>query len=131
MNITPSQIILYVNIFGLVVILIGFLIGVLRGTFKASYRIIVSLVIIVGLWFLTPAIFKWFINWNIGGLMARFGADSINNYEVTTIKDLLDFATKVILGLIEQTETGWTTYTGEIVIEETQIYGLLYGIPVR
>ena len=128
MNITPSQIILYVNIFGLVVILIGFLIGVLRGTFKASYRMIVTLVIIVGLWFLTPTIFGWFINMNIGSLMANFGSDTINDYQVTTIKDLLEFATEVILGLIEKTDTGWTTYTGEIVIAETQIYGLLYGV---
>ena len=107
MNITPSEIILYVNLFGLAVILIGFLIGFLRGTFKASYRIIVSLVIIVGLWFLVPTIFRGFINMNIGSLMANFGMDNVNNYQITTIKDLLDFASKVILGLIEQTETGW------------------------
>lgn len=128
MNITPSEIILYVNLFGLAVILIGFLIGFWRGTFKASYRIIVSLVIIVGLWFLVPTIFRGFINMNIGSLMANFGMDNVNNYQITTIKDLLDFASKVILGLIEQTETGWTTYTGDIVIEETQVYGLLYGL---
>ena len=89
---------------------------------------IVSLVIIVGLWFLIPSIFRGLVDKDISGLMTRFGAGTINNYEVTTIKDLLEFATKVILGLIEQTETGWTTYTGDIIIEETQVYGLLYGL---
>ena len=122
MNFTPSQITMYVNIFGLVVIAIGFLIGLMRGTFKATYRFLVSLVIIIGLWFLTPTIFSWFINYQIGGLMANFGASEVNGYEVTTIKDLLEFATKVVLGLIEQTSDGsWTTYTGDIVIAETQI----------
>ena len=128
MNITPSQIVMYINIFGLVVIGIGFLIGLLRGTFKASYRFVVSLVIIIGLWFLIPSIFKIFIDMNIGGLMANFGSNTINDYTVTTIRDALEFATKVILGLIEHTDTGWTTYTGDIVIAETQIYSLLYGL---
>ena len=128
MNITPSQITLYINIFGLVVIGIGFLIGLLRGTFKASYRLIVSLVIIVGLWFLIPTIFKAFINANVGTIMANFGMDTVNDYQVTTIKELLEFATKVLLGLIEHTESGWTTYTGDLVIAETQVYGLLYGL---
>ena len=129
MNFTPSDITMYVNIFGLAVIAIGFLIGLLRGSFKATYRFAVSLVIIVGLWFLTPTIFSWVTSYNVGTVMANFGASEVNGYEVTTIQDLLEFATKVILGLIEQTPDGsWTTYTGDLIITETQTYSLLYGL---
>ena len=128
MNITPSDIVLYVNLFGIAVLLIGFLIGFLRGTFKATYRFLVSLVIIVTLWLLTPVIFKWFIGFNLSSLMNSFGMATVNDYQVTTIKEALEFATEVILGLIEHTDTGWTTYSGDIVIAETQVYALLYGI---
>ena len=129
MNITPSQIVMYLNIFGLAVIAIGFIIGLLRGTFKATYRIVISLVIIVGLWFLCPTIFAWLINFDLGSLMKNFTSDTVNGYTVTTLSDLMEFASKVVLGLIEQTESGgWTEYTGDIVIVETQVYGLIYGL---
>ena len=128
MNITPSDIVMYVNIFGIAIIAIGFIIGLIRGTFKATYRIVISLVIIVGLWFLVPTIFAWLLDANIGSLTSNFGVTEVNGYTITTMRDLLEFATKALLGLIEQDGGTWTTYTGDIVVTETQTYALLYGL---
>lgn len=123
-SITPTLITTIINIIGIVIIALGFLIGLKRGMFKASYRLIVTLVIIVGCWIAFPAIMGFICSLDL----SQFGNFSFNGYEVTTLKDLFEFVTKIALGLIEQTESGWTTYTGDVVIAETQMYNLIYGV---
>lgn len=122
-SITPDTIILILNVFSIVVLLLGFLWGLKRGLFKASYRFIVTLVIIFGCWLVFPAIMNLICSFDL----SQFGNFEYNGYQITTIGDLFEFITKMLLGLIEQTESGWTEYTGDVVIAETQVYGLIYG----
>ena len=123
-DITPALITSIINIIGIVIILLGFLIGLKRGLFKASYRLVVSLVIIVGCWISFPAIMKFICSIDL----SQFGSFGFNGYKITTLSDLFEFITKMSLGLIEQTDSGWTTYTGDVIIAETQMYNLIYGL---
>jgi hypothetical protein len=60
--------------------------------------------------------------------LSQFGSFGFNGYKITTLSDLFEFITKMSLGLIEQTDSGWTTYTGDVIIAETQMYNLIYGL---
>lgn len=128
-NITPSMIIQYVNYAAFAILGIGFIIGLIRGLFKATYRLAVSLIIIVGCWFAFPLIMNWLVNFDLSSLLSNFGLTEWNGHELTTLKDLFEFMTEMLLGLIEQNSDGsWTVYAGDIIIAETQVYGLIYGL---
>lgn len=128
-NITPSMIVQYINYAAFAILGIGFIIGLVRGMFKATYRLAISLIIIVGCWFAFPLIMKWLINFDLSGLLQNFGFTEWNGHPLTTLQDLFEFITEMLLGLIEQAEDGtWSVYAGDIVIAETQVYGLIYGL---
>ena len=124
-KVTPELITLGLNILALIALGISFLIGFCRGSHKATYRFVVSIVVILGCWTLFPLITSKLMDFNFG----KYYTFNYEGVEIKTLAEGLEFATQYALGFIKPLETGgFSTYTGDVVIQETMLYGLLYGM---
>ena len=123
--ITPELITLVLNIIIILGIGICFLIGFCRGIYKATFRFVVSIVLIFKFWLLIPLITAKIMDFDFSGIYNL----NYEGYEIHSINEGLDFATKFLLGLIKPMEGGgFTPYTSDVVISETLLYGLLTGL---
>lgn len=125
-KITPELIALVINIGVIVLLLLGFLLGLKRGVFKATYRFVVSLVAILGLWILLPSITRYIVNFNIGQIIGQ--SFSYNGFDINTIGEGLEVLTKSLLGFYEQSGDGFVEIATEVSAQDTMLYGLLYGL---
>lgn len=124
---TPSFVSTILTLVAIAMLVIGFLIGFRRGIFGATYRFVVSFVVVLGLWCLLPVVTNKLLSINLNkfgvDILNIFGYSEVSGMEVNSIKDGVNILSRLFLGLAESND-------GIIILKETSIdvtTTLLYG----
>lgn len=129
---TPSFVTTGLTILSIVVILVGFWIGYIRGTFKATYRLIVSVVVVLGLWLLLPLITNSLLDVNLQRFginpITFIGYSEVQGMECKSINDFAEIVSRLLLGLTTENGTTLILNSSSVVIQETMIYTTIISL---